>query len=128
MLGLEMLAERKILVKVNSVMIPGINDEHLIEVNKVVKAKGAFLHNIMPLISEPEHGTHFGLTGQRGPRAMELKALQDQLSRRNEADAPLPAMPRGRGGIAGRGSRPGVHDGSVAGGRGVRSGEARRVS
>ncbi len=80
MLGLEMLAERKILVKVNSVMIPGINDTHLIEVNKVVKAKGAFLHNIMPLISDPAHGTHFGLSGQRGPRAMELKALQDQLS------------------------------------------------
>ncbi|MDR3536338.1 MAG: nitrogenase cofactor biosynthesis protein NifB [Acetobacteraceae bacterium] len=80
MLGLEMLAERNILVKVNSVMIPGINDQHLVEVNKVVKAKGAFLHNIMPLISDPAHGTHFGLTGQRGPRAMELKALQDQLS------------------------------------------------
>ncbi|MCK8784977.1 nitrogenase cofactor biosynthesis protein NifB [Roseomonas sp. NAR14] len=77
--GLEMLAARKILVKVNSVMIPGINDEHLIEVNRVVKSKGAFLHNIMPLISDPAHGTHFGLTGQRGPRAMELKALQDRL-------------------------------------------------
>jgi nitrogen fixation protein NifB len=75
-----MLAERNILVKVNSVMIPGINDEHLIEVNRVVKAKGAFLHNIMPLISDPAHGTHFGLTGQRGPTAMELKELQDKLS------------------------------------------------
>ncbi|HOY02983.1 MAG TPA: NifB/NifX family molybdenum-iron cluster-binding protein, partial [Zoogloea sp.] len=38
---------------------------------------GAFLHNIMPLISEAEHGTHFGLTGQRGPTAQELKAVQD---------------------------------------------------
>jgi nitrogen fixation protein NifB len=80
MQGLEMLTERKILCKVNSVMIPGINDEHLVEVNRVVKQKGAFLHNIMPLISAAEHGTHFGLTGQRGPRAMELKALQDKLS------------------------------------------------
>jgi nitrogen fixation protein NifB len=80
MLGLEMLTERKILCKVNSVMIPGINDQHLVEVNKVVKQKGAFLHNIMPLISDAAHGTHFGLTGQRGPRAMELKALQDKLS------------------------------------------------
>jgi nitrogen fixation protein NifB len=78
--GLETLAARKILCKVNSVMIPGINDEHLVEVNKVVKAKGAFLHNVMPLISDPAHGTHFGLTGQRGPRAMELKELQDKLS------------------------------------------------
>mgnify|MGYP001307806723 FL=1 len=31
----------------------------------------------MPLISEAEHGTHFGLTGQRGPTAQELKAVQD---------------------------------------------------
>ena len=76
--GLEMLTERGILCKVNSVMIPGINDEHLVEVNKAVKSRGAFLHNIMPLISAPEHGTHFGLTGQRGPTAQELKALQDR--------------------------------------------------
>lgn len=75
--GLEMLTARGILCKVNSVMIPGINDEHLVEVNKAVKSRGAFLHNIMPLISAPEHGTVFGLNGQRGPSAQELKALQD---------------------------------------------------
>ena len=44
-----------------------------------MKARGAFLHNVMPLISDPAHGTHYGLTGQRGPTAMELKALQDKL-------------------------------------------------
>ncbi|MGE4483150.1 MAG: nitrogenase cofactor biosynthesis protein NifB [Acidocella sp.] len=76
--GLEMLTERGILCKVNSVMIPGINDKHLVEVNKAVKSRGAFLHNIMPLISAPEHGTVFGLNGQRGPSAQELKALQDE--------------------------------------------------
>jgi nitrogen fixation protein NifB len=79
MLGLEMLTARGILTKINSVMIPGVNDEHLIEVNKWVKARGAFLHNVMPLISDAAHGTHFGLIGQRGPTAMELKALQDKL-------------------------------------------------
>ncbi|MCA8881782.1 MAG: nitrogenase cofactor biosynthesis protein NifB [Rhodobacteraceae bacterium] len=77
MQSLDMLHERGILVKVNSVMIPGINDKHLLEVNAEVKRRGAFLHNIMPLISAPEHGTHFGLTGQRGPNAAELKELQD---------------------------------------------------
>ena len=77
LLGLEMLTERGILCKVNSVMIPGINDHHLAEVNKAVKSRGAFLHNIMPLISAPEHGTVFGLNGKRGPTAQELKALQD---------------------------------------------------
>ncbi|MHB1513166.1 MAG: nitrogenase cofactor biosynthesis protein NifB [Acidiferrobacter sp.] len=78
MQGLEMLTERGILCKVNSVMIPGINDQHLVDVNKAVKSRGAFLHNIMPLISAPEHGTVFGLNGQRGPTAQELKALQDR--------------------------------------------------
>jgi nitrogen fixation protein NifB len=77
MLGLEMLTARGVLTKVNSVLIPGINDAHLIEVNRAVKQRGAFLHNIMPLISEAEHGTVFGLTGQRGPSAQELKAVQD---------------------------------------------------
>jgi nitrogen fixation protein NifB len=75
--GLEMLVARGILVKVNSVMIPGVNDKHLEEVSKIVKAKGAFLHNVMPLISEAEHGTYYGLTGQRGPTHNELQALQD---------------------------------------------------
>ncbi|TAJ81276.1 MAG: nitrogenase cofactor biosynthesis protein NifB [Gallionellaceae bacterium] len=75
--GLEMLVAKGILVKVNSVMIPGVNDKHLEEVSKIVKAKGAFLHNVMPLISEAEHGTYYGLTGQRGPTHDELQALQD---------------------------------------------------
>lgn len=77
MLGLEMLTARGILVKVNSVLIPGVNDHHLSTVNAEVKKRGAFLHNIMPLISDPAHGTHFGLTGQRGPTPAELKAVQD---------------------------------------------------
>lgn len=75
--GLEMLSARGILCKVNSVMIPGVNERHLVEVNKAVKSRGAFLHNIMPLIAAPEHGTVFGLKGQRTPTARELKALQD---------------------------------------------------
>lgn len=80
MLGLEMLAERGILVKVNSVLIPGVNDKHLAAVNAAVKARGAFLHNIMPLISDPAHGTHFGLTGQRGPSHAELMEVQEACS------------------------------------------------
>jgi nitrogen fixation protein NifB len=78
--GLQALREADILCKVNSVMIPGVNDEHLAEVDEVIRANGAFLHNIMPLISAPEHGTHFGLTGQRGPTPKELKSLQDKCS------------------------------------------------
>jgi nitrogen fixation protein NifB len=78
--GLQALKEADILCKVNSVMIPGVNDHHLPEVNEVIRSKGAFLHNIMPLISAAEHGTHFGLTGQRGPTPKELKTVQDNCA------------------------------------------------
>jgi nitrogen fixation protein NifB len=78
--GLEMLTARGILVKVNSVMIPGVNDKHLAEVSRVVKSKGAFLHNVMPLIAEPEHGTFYGLMGQPSPTPEELQELQDACS------------------------------------------------
>jgi len=77
MAGLQALKEADILCKVNSVLIPGINDEHMPEVNKAIRERGAFIHNIMPLISAPEHGTYFGLNGQRGPNPSELKAVQD---------------------------------------------------
>jgi len=78
--GLQMLTDRGILVKVNSVMIPGVNDQHLVEVSKIVKSKGAFLHNVMPLIAEAEHGTFYGIMGQRGPSSKELQDLQDSCS------------------------------------------------
>jgi nitrogen fixation protein NifB len=51
--------------------------QHLPEVSKIVKAKGAFLHNVMPLIAEAGHGTFYGVMGQRSPQPAELKALQD---------------------------------------------------
>ena len=75
--GLEMLTTRGVLVKVNSVLIPGVNDTHLQEVSRVVKAKGAFLHNVMPLIAEAEHGTYYGIMAQRSSTAVELQTLQD---------------------------------------------------
>ena len=103
-----MLTSRGILVKVNSVMIPGVNDEHLKEVSKVVKAKGAFLHNVMPLIAEAEHGTYYGLMEQPSPTPEQLQALQDEWRRYGD-DAPLSPVPRRRGRFAGRRSRRRVH-------------------
>ncbi len=75
--GLERLAARGVLVKVNSVLIPGVNDAHLPAVNRRVRDLGAFIHNVMPLVSAPEHGTHYGVTGQRGPTPAELEAVQE---------------------------------------------------
>jgi nitrogen fixation protein NifB len=74
--GIAGLAARGVLVKVNSVVIPGVNDAHLPEVARAARRAGAFLVNLVPLLSAPEHGTHYGKTGQRGPTGEELEAVQ----------------------------------------------------
>jgi nitrogen fixation protein NifB len=74
--GIERLREKGILCKVNSVVIPGVNDGHLPEVSRAVTRLGAFVHNVMPLLSAPEHGTHYGLSGQRQPTSEELEVVQ----------------------------------------------------
>lgn len=48
--GLRQAAMRGMVVKVNSVLIPGINDRHLVEVAQVVKALGAYILNVIPMI------------------------------------------------------------------------------
>ncbi len=50
--GLRYAADAGLVVKVNSVYIPGINSSHLTEVAKTVRALGAYVHNIMPLIPQ----------------------------------------------------------------------------
>ncbi|WP_193154142.1 nitrogenase cofactor biosynthesis protein NifB [Vibrio navarrensis] len=80
LLGLELAAKAGMLVKVNTVLIPSINDHHIAQVSEKVKSLGATLHNIMPLISDPSHGTYFGLNGQRGPTDEELEHVREKCS------------------------------------------------
>ena len=51
--GIEFLARNGVVVKVNIVMIKGVNDRHIPGVVKKVKELGAFITNIMPLIPAP---------------------------------------------------------------------------
>jgi nitrogen fixation protein NifB len=48
--GIKLIAENDIVVKVNSVLIPGLNDEHIVDIARKVKAQGASLMNVIPLI------------------------------------------------------------------------------
>ncbi|MDZ4171296.1 MAG: radical SAM protein [Methanobacteriaceae archaeon] len=48
--GIEKIVEKGIVVKVNSVLIPGLNDEHIKDIAAEVKKRGASLMNIIPLI------------------------------------------------------------------------------
>ncbi|MBN2721551.1 MAG: nitrogenase cofactor biosynthesis protein NifB [Campylobacterales bacterium] len=75
--GIKMLTDRGILIKANSVLIPGVNDKDLPNVAKKLKELGVFLHNIMPLLSAPEFGTKFGLEGVPSATDQEVMAAQE---------------------------------------------------
>lgn len=48
--GIELLSQRGVVVKVNSVLIPGVNDKHIKEIAREVKSRGAAIMNVLPLI------------------------------------------------------------------------------
>jgi nitrogen fixation protein NifB len=48
--GIKKLAEKGVVVKVNAVLIPGVNDKHIIDIARKVKEQGASLMNVIPLI------------------------------------------------------------------------------
>ncbi|AIF49600.1 nitrogenase cofactor biosynthesis protein NifB [Pelosinus sp. UFO1] len=51
--GITYLVAHGVLVKINIVMVKGINDQHIPEVVKKMKELGVFITNIMPLIPAP---------------------------------------------------------------------------
>lgn len=51
--GIKKVASAGITVKVNTVLVPGINDDHIETVARTVKEAGASIYNIIPLI--PQH-------------------------------------------------------------------------
>jgi len=51
--GIALLTSQGIIVKINIVMLKGINDQHIPEVVKKMKELGVFITNIMPLIPAP---------------------------------------------------------------------------
>ena len=52
--GIDMATEAGLVVKVNTVMIPGINDEEVPLIACLAKMRRAAIHNIMPLIPKAE--------------------------------------------------------------------------
>ncbi|PHV70531.1 nitrogen fixation protein NifB [Sporanaerobium hydrogeniformans] len=72
--GIKKAVELGILVKINTVLIPGINDEHVKEIAKVTKELGASLLNIIPLI--PQHE----LADIKAPSCMLLERVRKEAS------------------------------------------------
>jgi len=55
--AIRLLKEHDIVVKVNSILIPGVNDHHIVDIAKYCKTMGVDLHNVIPLC--PVEGTPF---------------------------------------------------------------------
>lgn len=70
--GIRMAVERKMLVKVNTVYVPGVNDSQIIEIAKKISSMGVYIHNIIPLIAQ-------GKFAHLNPPTVEEKlAMQEQ--------------------------------------------------
>jgi len=69
--GLERAVELGMVTKVNTVLIPTINDHHIIEVAKKIKSIGVYMQNIMPLIPQ------YKFENITPPTMAEKHAMQD---------------------------------------------------
>lgn len=86
------LKERGIVVKINSIIIPGINDHHIVEVAKVAAELGADIQNMIPL--KPTADTPFAHLPEPGretvqPLRKDAGKVIDQMThcKRCRADA-----------------------------------------
>jgi len=69
--GIRLAVEADLVVKVNTVLVPGINDEHIIEVAKKINELGVYIMNVMPLICQAK------FADREAPSPAECKAVQD---------------------------------------------------
>ena len=86
------LKERGIVVKVNSIIIPGVNEEHIVDVAKVAAALGADIQNMIPI--KPTADTPFAHVPEPGketvgPLRKEAGVFIEQMThcKRCRADA-----------------------------------------
>lgn len=62
--GIDKAVKRGLKVKINSVLIPGINDFHIKDISEKVKKLGVYLFNVMPMI--PAEKSYFYKIGVKG--------------------------------------------------------------
>jgi nitrogen fixation protein NifB len=72
--GIRRCVELGMLVKINIVMIPGINDSHIPDLVRMVRDMGVYIVNILPLI--PVEGTRF--QDLRAPTPLERRDMMDR--------------------------------------------------
>jgi nitrogen fixation protein NifB len=73
--GIREALKRKILIKVNTVLIPTVNDTHIIEIAKTVGKMGVYLQNVIPLIPQ------YKFAQITPPTPKEKREIQDACSK-----------------------------------------------
>jgi nitrogen fixation protein NifB len=73
--GIEKIAKAGITIKVNTVLVPEINGEHIEEIARTVGEAGASIYNIIPLIPQYE------LKDCREPSCVEIDAARTKASK-----------------------------------------------
>lgn len=72
--GIEMAVATKTFVKINTVYIPGVNDEHIPEIAKKAGEMGAFTFNVIPLIPQ------YKFASITPPTPTEKREMQDRCA------------------------------------------------
>jgi nitrogenase molybdenum-iron protein alpha/beta subunit/pyruvate-formate lyase-activating enzyme len=90
------LHARGMLVKINTIVISGVNEHHVTEISKVVSEQGADMQNCIPLC--PVAGTPFANCGEPDAGLMDADSPRGPAG--SHADASLYPLPRRRGGPA----------------------------
>jgi len=73
--GIEAAVKKEMTVKINTVLIPGINDRHIVDIAQKARDLGVFVHNIMPLIPQ------YLFSNITPPSPDERKRVQDQCAK-----------------------------------------------
>jgi nitrogen fixation protein NifB len=72
--GIREAHARSIVLKVNTVLVPGVNDGHIGEIARTVRALGADRYNVMPLIPNGE------LSDVQAPDCRQIEAARSQAA------------------------------------------------
>lgn len=73
--GIRKVSDSGITVKVNTVLVPEINSEHIEEIAKTVSEAGASIYNIIPLIPQ------FELADQKAPTCLQIDESRTKASK-----------------------------------------------
>ncbi|ACL15682.1 nitrogenase cofactor biosynthesis protein NifB [Methanosphaerula palustris] len=72
--GIELAVKKHMIVKINTVYIPGVNDDQILEIARKTSAMGAYTFNLIPLIAQ------YKFADIVPPTPAEKRAMQDQCA------------------------------------------------